>query len=156
MMVCHACFMQGKETILNKTVHFSLLVSLSPGLAASFYRENNVIFLLCMGKSELMYFDLNTFEHLSRGQGISLPFYNPFRLLINLILLCFVFLAPILYYRIFKFRLKIDSKAPGRTFIGTSVYWQQCSEPLFSPFLLSIFSVTAFSHRTAAHIQKLI
>ena len=120
MMVCHASFMQGQENILNKAAQFSLLVSLMVGLAASYYREQNPIFLLCMGKSELLHFDLKTFNRVSRGFGIPLPFFNPFRLLVNVIIIMFVFLAPVLYHRIFKFRLKMDNKAPGKYIYNTT------------------------------------
>ena len=120
MMVCHASFMQGQENILNKAAQFSLLVSLSVGVAASYYREQNPIFLLCMGKSELLHFDLKTFNRVSRGFGIPLPFFNPFRLLVNVIIIMFVFLAPVLYHRIFKFRLKMDNKAPGKYIYNTT------------------------------------
>ena len=115
-MVCHATSMLGREKYLgNQTIKFSVLLSMGIGLASLIFGENAVIFLLCMGKSELMNFSLqNPFLPLEGGSGIKLNFFNPFRLSVNTVGYAFMVVVPVLYFKIFKFRMKQDTSVAGR------------------------------------------
>jgi hypothetical protein len=114
--VCHATHMLGREKYLgNQTIKFSVLLSMGIGLASLIYRENTVIYLLCMGKSELMIFSLqHPFLPIEGGSGIKLNFFNPFRLSVNTIGYAFMVVVPVLYFKIFKFRMKQDTSVEGR------------------------------------------
>jgi hypothetical protein len=78
------------------------------------YRESTFNFLSCMGKMEMFYFDLkHPFSTPIGGAGIKLPFFNPFRLIVNMVGYTFIFVVPFLYYKIFKFRQKQDNSVQG-------------------------------------------
>ena len=78
------------------------------------YRESTFNFLFCMGKMEMFYFDLKLpFSPPIGGAGIKLPFFNPFRLSVNMVGYTFIFVVPLLYYKIFKFRKKQDNSVQG-------------------------------------------
>ena len=78
------------------------------------YRESTFNFLSCMGKMEMFYFDFrHPFSTPIGGTGIKLPFFNPFRLSVNMVGYTFIFVVPLLYYKIFKFRQKQDNSVQG-------------------------------------------
>ena len=78
------------------------------------YRESTINFLFCMGKMEIFYFDFKLpFSPPIGGAGIKLPFFNPFRLSVNMVGFTFIFVVPVLYYKIFKFRQKQDNSVQG-------------------------------------------
>ena len=105
----------GKEKQFgNHILKLSLYTSLGIGLLSLKYRENTSYFLFCMGKMELFYFDLkHIFSPTLGGAGIKLPFFNPFRLSVNMVGFTFIFVVPVLYYKIFKFRQKQDNSVQG-------------------------------------------
>ena len=114
-MVCHATAMIGRENYLGSQIQkLSVCTSLGIGLASFFFRENTFSFLYCMGKMEWFIFDLKKpFQPFAGGYGIKLPFFNPFRLSVNAVGFAFIFVVPILYYKIFKFRKKQDTSTKG-------------------------------------------
>ena len=114
-MVCHAANMIGREKDLGQTIqNLTVFVSLGLGVISYFYGESTHIFLLCMGKEEMFRFDLdNFFEQSMGGMGIQLTFFHPFRLSVNMSIFSFIFVAPILYNMIFKFRKKQDTNIQG-------------------------------------------
>ena len=67
-----------------------------------------------MGKMERFYFDLkHPFSPPIGGTGIKLPFLNPFRMIANMVGYTFIFVVPLLYFKIFKFRQKQDNSVQG-------------------------------------------
>ena len=107
--------MLGRENNIGRQImKLSLLTSLGIGLTSLIYRENIKMFLFCMGKMEWLVFDLqNPFLPFVGGAGITLKFFNPFRLSVNTVAFAFIIVVPILYYKIFKFRQKQDNSIEG-------------------------------------------
>ena len=67
-----------------------------------------------MGKMEMFHLDLkHPFSPPIGGAAIKLPFFNPFRLSANMVGYTFIFVVPLLYYKIFKFRKKQDNSVKG-------------------------------------------
>ena len=115
LVVCNAKGIMGREKqIGNQILKISLCTPLGIGMLSSIYRENTFYFLFCMGKMEIFYLDLkHPFSPLIGGAAIKLPFFNPFRLSANMVSFAFVFVVPLLYYKIFKFRQKQDNSVKG-------------------------------------------
>ena len=115
LVVCNASSVVGREKkighhILKLVVYFSIGI----GVASFAYSDSIRIFLMCMGKEERFKFNMeNIIEKRLGGVGIQLEFFHPFRLSFNIAIFSFAFVVPILYYRIFKFRKKQDSKVQG-------------------------------------------
>ena len=107
--------MIGREKhIGNQILKISLYTSLGIGMLSLIYRESTLNFLFCIGKMEMFYFDLkHPFSPPIGGTQIKLPFFNLFRLSINLVGSTFIFVVPVLYYKIFKFRQKQDDSVKG-------------------------------------------
>ena len=90
--------------------------SLGMGLMSIVYRDNNLIFLLCMGREEWFKFDLeNLFTQFVGGTSLNMENAHPFRVLLNTATFSFVFVVPVLYYKIFHFRKVQDSGIQGIT-----------------------------------------
>jgi hypothetical protein len=106
----------GKEKhIGNQILKISLSTSLGIGMVSLIYRESTFYYLFCMGKMEMFYFDLKQpFSPPIGGTAIKLPFFNPFRISVNTVYYTFIFVVPLLYYKIFKFRQKQDNSVQGR------------------------------------------
>ena len=112
-MVCHSLEMVGKEKIVGMSIwNFLILISVGFGVASLFYSDSTFIFLLCMGKEERFYLEISG-KQPGVGTEIRLEIFNPFRLAINIVGALFIFVVPILYYRIFKFRKKQDISIKG-------------------------------------------
>ena len=113
--MCNAGAMVGKEKFIgNQIEKLTVSTSMMLGLLSFIYRDYNHNFLFCMGKMELIYFDLkNPFSPPVGGAGIKLDFFNPFRLSVNAVLYAFIGVVPALYYKIFKFRQQLDSSVSG-------------------------------------------
>ena len=120
-IVCHARALIGKEKQLgNKILKFSIYTPLVLGLLAFYYRENTIQFLFCMGKMEQFYFDLRfPVSKQIGGAGVTLEFFNPFRLSVNILGYSFFFIVPTLYYKIFRFRRIQDTSV-----LGMNIYMQ--------------------------------
>ena len=114
-MVCHASSMIGREKELGQQIqNLTVCLSVGLGVISLFYKESINIFLLCMGKEERFKFDVENFDQrFPGGSGIKLTFFHPFRLCVNLAVFSFIFVVPILYHMIFKFRRKQDRSIQG-------------------------------------------
>ena len=114
-MVCHAQAMVGRQkNIGRQIVKIPICTSIGIGLASFIYRMNTDTFLTCMGRMELLVFDLsNPFIPLIGGDIIKLPMSNPFRLCIYVVAYAFLLVVPFCYYKIFKFRQKQDISIKG-------------------------------------------
>ena len=114
-MVCHASTIIGREKDLGQKIQdLTVYLSVGLGVISLVYRESIIVFLLCMGKEEMFRFDLENFFQQSMGRmGIKLTFFHPFRLSVNMIIFSFIFVVPILYNWIFKFRKKQDTNIQG-------------------------------------------
>ena len=55
-----------------------------------------------------------SFQPLEGGSGIKLNFFNPFRLSVNTVGYAFMVVVPVMYFKIFKFRMKQDTSVVGR------------------------------------------
>ena len=115
-MVCHASSMIGVEKKVGaKILKYSACLAMCMGLATVMYKDSMRMYLDCMGKNELFIFDMeDMFLPPVGGAGISLGFFNPFRLTVNFMMYAFVFLVPWLYFRIFKFRQTQDRNVTGK------------------------------------------
>ena len=69
----------------------------------------------CMGRQEEFLYTLpNFFEKRShKVNRIDLPFISPYRLFINVQMLAFVFVIPVLYASIYRFRKNHDKRING-------------------------------------------
>ena len=107
--------MIGREKLLgNQILRFSIYTPLVFGLLAFYYKENTLPFLFCMGKMEWFYFDLHfPISNQIGGAGVTLEFFNPFRISVNIIGYSFIIIVPTLYYKIFKFRKVQDTSILG-------------------------------------------
>ena len=88
------------------------MTSLGFGVASIFYSDSIIIFHQCMGKEERFHLDILG-RILPRGILIRLEFFNPFRLCFNTAGVLFIFVVPILYFHIFKFRKRQDNSIQG-------------------------------------------
>ena len=70
----------------------------------------------CMGRQEEFLFSIPNFfeEKTYRVNRIDLPILSPYRLFINIQMLGFVFVVPILYALIYRFRKKHDMMMNGK------------------------------------------
>ena len=70
----------------------------------------------CMGRQEEFLFSIPNFfkERTYRVNRIDLPLLSPYRLFINIQMLGFVFVVPILYALIYRFRKKHDMRMNGK------------------------------------------
>ena len=70
----------------------------------------------CMGRQEEFLFNLPNFfeERTYKVNRIDLPMLSPFRVFINTQMLSFIFVVPILYAFIYKFRKKHDMRIAGK------------------------------------------
>ena len=116
LMVCHATFMINNEKRIGSCILKCVAcTSMWLGLACIYHRDHMRMFLECMGRSEWFIMNLkNPFLPFDRGEGIALEFFNPFRLSINIIAFSFIIVVPVLYYKIFQFRAKQDSRIQGK------------------------------------------
>ena len=116
-MVCHASTVIGREKYLGQKIHdLTVCLSVGLGVISLFYRESINIFLLCMGKEERFRFETENLAKQFQGgslSGIKLTFFHPFRLSVNTAAFSFIFVVPILYHTIFKFRKKQDTSIQG-------------------------------------------
>ena len=115
LVVCYAPKIMGKEKDVGyKIKKFVIVTSLFIGVLSIQYSKSCFIFLLCMGKEERFCFDLTDFgEKNINGVGTNLEFLNPFRIIVNLTTMLFIFVVPTLYYQIFQFRKEQDSSIQG-------------------------------------------
>ena len=115
LMVCHSRAIAGEEkNIGNKARDFLIMISLGFGVAPIFYSDSIRVFHLCMGKEERFLLDIPGHSAKS-GVQFRLDFFNPFRLCINIAGALFIFVVPMLYYQIFKFRKKQDNSIQGNS-----------------------------------------
>jgi hypothetical protein len=114
-VVCFAPKMIGREKDVGNQIHkFAVLTSLFIGVISIAYSKSSLIFLTCMGKEERFRFDFTDLgEKNINGVGTNLEFLNPFRILVNLTTMLFIFVVPTLYYKIFQFRKEQDSSIQG-------------------------------------------
>ena len=119
-MVCHSQAIAGREKIIgNKVRDFLIMTSLGFGVASIFYSDSITIFHLCMGKEERNHLDISGQPAKSgllskqKALNMRLDFFNPFRLCANISMTLFIFVVPLLYYQIFKFRKKQDNSVQG-------------------------------------------
>ena len=85
------------------------------GIISFFYRENTLLYLLCMGREEWFKFDLqNIPRHIPSGVGLNMALYHPYRMLQNINLSLFIFVVPLLYYKIYTFRNQQDISVKGK------------------------------------------
>ena len=76
------------------------------GLMSIVYRDNNLIYLHCMGREEWFKFDLeNLFTKFVGGNSLNMENTHPLRVLINTGMFSFVFVVPVLYLYSFYFPL---------------------------------------------------
>ena len=115
LVVCKAKEIIGREKqIGNQILKISIFISLWIGLMSLIYRDTHFAFLFCMGKAEMFYINLHhPFSPLIGGTAIKLPFLNPFRMIANMVGYTFIFVVPLLYFKIFKFRQKQDNSVQG-------------------------------------------
>ena len=109
--------MIGREKNVGQRIRdFAVYFSLGIGLASFVYSDSLYIFLICMGKEERSKFDLENFgQPPLGGVEIKLNFFNPFRLSVNIAAFSFIFVVPIFYYKIFKFRRMQDASVQGNS-----------------------------------------
>ena len=114
-MVCHGVQLRGKEKRIGKAVHYFLLFNmLLIGILSLPFANNVLLFLLCMGREEHFVMDLENPHYTKiKGVGIALPFFHPYRLLVNVTVFAFFLIVPFLYLRIFTFRWTHDSNIKG-------------------------------------------
>ena len=120
LMVCHSQAIAGREKIIgNKARDFLIMTSLGFGVASIFYSDSITIFHFCMGKEERLHLDIlgqpakSGVLSKQKALMIRLDFFNPFRLSFNIAVFLFIFVVPLLYYQIFKFRKKQDNSIQG-------------------------------------------
>ena len=113
LMVCHSSAIIGREKKVGTTV-LDLLILISVGIAIEsfYYSDSILIFLLCMGKEERFYLEISG-QKPGTGTFTRLQISNPFRLSFLIAGFLYVFVVPILYYKIFKFRKKRDNSVQG-------------------------------------------
>ena len=112
-MVCHSQAIAGKEKNIGISARdYLIMTSLGFAVASIFYSDSINIFLFCMGKEERFHLDILG-KPAKSGVLIRLDFFSPFRLCINIAGALFIFVVPLLYYQIFKFRKKQDNSIQG-------------------------------------------
>ena len=114
-MVCHASTLMGREKNLGRKIRdLTVCLSLGLGVISLACRDSLSIFLFCMGREENFKFDMENFaQQPVGGNGIRLSFFHPFRLIVNTAAFAFIFVVPILYHKIFKFRKMQDKSIRG-------------------------------------------
>ena len=84
------------------------------GLISGIYKENSLMFLLCMGKEERFRFDFKeTIRPFPKGASMNLEYMHPYRVLLNSAIFSFNIIVPVLYYKIFNFRKAHDNSLTG-------------------------------------------
>ena len=115
LCVCHASMVFGHEGRLGKKfAMISLLFSAAVGLCSAFYRENALIYLLCMGREEQFKFDIssNFFHELPNGFTLNLDGTHPLAM-VYISAFSFIFITPVVYFKIFRFRKSQDGSVQG-------------------------------------------
>ena len=74
------------------------------------YREKSFLYLKCLGKEEVFY---SKYEDTGVRLVWLLPIYHPFHLLSILAFFSYIFLVPVGYFHIYKFRKRLDSETRG-------------------------------------------
>ena len=116
IMVCKAilAFNMGDKALANIVYKFTIWIPVLYGITTIFYLKKLDMFLLCMGKEEQFLFQIpHFFEDPSSGTEIKLPLLNPFRLSFNVIAFSFVFIVPMFYFLIYKFRKSQTNAVQG-------------------------------------------
>ena len=120
IMVCKAILALkiGEKWISQMIYRFTVWVPILYGFVTPFFFWKVRIFCICMGGEEQFLF--NTSDFLATPYGIwnlgssfKQSFLHPFRLTFNIIMFAFVFVVPVFYFLIYKFRDSQNSKAPG-------------------------------------------
>ena len=125
--MCNSRALIGREKRLGGLLlKFSSFTSVGIGILSSIYKDYNFGYLFCMGTLESFYIN---FEHPFAtpvgGAAIKLSFFNPYRLTANLVSFAFIFVVPILYFKIFQFRKKQDTSISGTGYsfnIGVKIF----------------------------------
>ena len=116
VIVCHAHKVHGKEKRIGKLFkNCLLLTSLYEGLASLTVTKHVHSYMLCMGQEEDWKMNLkNPFEPVIKGFATKLPFFHYYRFSILILGFSFIFIVPIIYFKIFYFRWKHDKKIKGK------------------------------------------
>ena len=125
LMVCKAifAFKIGEKVLTSIFFKFTICVPVLYGITTSFYLNKIRLFLICMGKEERFLYEVSDFfENSSSGTSIKLTFLHPFRLCFNFIAFSFVFIDPLFYFLIFKFRNSHTTSVQGNnvSYVGIS------------------------------------
>ena len=116
-MVCRASAMIGREKKSGRQIQDMVVsFSIGIGIVSLAYSETSDLFLLCMGKEERFRFDFENFDQQQLSLTAStakLNFFHPFRLSVNIAAFSFIFIVPICYHKIFKFRRLHDRFVRG-------------------------------------------
>ena len=120
LMVCHARAMLGREKeIANQILRVSIMTPCAMSFLSLLHREHTFQVLFCMGRMEQFYYHLRfPFSNQIGGAGITLKFFHPFRISVNVFTFSFFIVVPVLYSRIFKFRKSQDELISGKTIIN--------------------------------------
>ena len=83
------------------------------------YAENMFRYTVCMGREEIFLYDLEDLladlgiPVWDYGRAMSLPFYHPVRLLMNVLQFSFILVVPFSYIAIYCFRKNHDRQVHG-------------------------------------------
>ena len=117
IMVCKAilAFKMGEKALAGIVYKFTVLGPILYGVATFFHLWKIRFFCLCMGGEEqFLYQTSDFFADSSFGSSFKLPFLHPFRLSFNIIAFSFVFIVPVFYFLIYRFRDSHTSTVPGK------------------------------------------
>ena len=117
IMVCKSILAlnMGEKLVSQMVYKFTVWVPILYGVVTPFFFWKIRIFCICMGAEEQFLFKTTDFLlNVSFGSSFKLSFLHPFRLLFNIIAFSFIFVVPVFYFIIYKFRDSQSSTVPGK------------------------------------------